>query len=192
MLKTLFVQAKHIEKLNDRIEDVLQSRQLVLLLLKDRQEKQNAMDSIAAQLLNAANNLKSKAIVLYGLKEFLLMQGIESILLPSKEELDSQDVDWLDVGDIVTGFGGATCDERGPRVIVATEEDGHRWRYLAEPEMQPRRTALDPWLQHRSWVKCNATGATTEEQMSSIESVQAAEITGLEAILESLQQQQAM
>lgn len=192
MLQDLFLQAKRIELLNTRLEDVLRSKKLIEFYVRDRLE--HPEEPLLANLLSQAKQLKSYAIVAYGLKEFVddilanlyPGQGIQSILLESKEELENRAIDWLSVGDVITGFSGVTCDARGPRVITAEQEHCYEWRYLAEPEMQSRAPHIDPFFRRRDWVRCSVKTTEVEEQLLEVSLMQEEEIEALANLWEFL------
>jgi hypothetical protein len=185
-LESLFSQSKEIEKLINKISDLLRSKGLIDFFVNDRID--NPENPKVVGILAAAESLKSYPIVMYGLREFVDAtletlypgQNIRSELLPLKEELESRPTDWVSEGDVLVGFSGVTNDTKGPRVVEAITEDGCIWRYLSEPEMEPLPAQYDRFFQRRDWILCELSTESLEGQLEEIEEMQETEIAALQ------------
>ena len=184
----LSTQANEISALANWMRDYLTKPSTVRHFLKH--------PSVAESLLTSAQQLKSKTIILYGLKESLanaiaelerqgeIVDASNVDVLPTKTELTSpRSQNWLASGDIITGWIGYLADV--PRVIQDVTLSGYTWHFW-DDEKNVKGPGLginkfDPWLQSYGWVKLSGNDA------KSIEAEQSAEIEALTAQLEYFQ-----
>lgn len=186
-LQQLYTQAQEIERLNDRLSDLLRSNQLIEFYVQDRLAHPDS--PALSAVLERARQLKSYPIVMYGLKEivdeYLAQnypgQNLTSVLEP-KEQLENRATDWLTEGDILVGFSGVTKDDRGPRIIAGTTEDGsaYLWRYIAQPDMEPRAANHDRYFRRRDWIKVDVASEDLEDVLAEVELIQKSEVEGLQ------------
>lgn len=190
-LNDLAIQSKQISDLVNRTRDYLVKPFTVRYFLEH--------PALGQTLITNANGLKSKVIILYGLKESLV-QKIEELerqgavvdatavdILPSREDLlGGRAQNWLSAGDIIGGWIGYLADR--PRVIDSVTLTGYTWHFLGNdtnvkgPGLGYNR--VDKWLQNYGWVKLTGT------DIGSIYTEQSAEITALAAQLQYFEQRQ--
>lgn len=190
-LNDLAIQSRQIGELAINIRDYLTKPSTVRYFLQN--------PSLAETLLTNANTLGSKVVILYGLKESLVSaiseiekQGIvvdatTVDVLPTKAELTAaRPQNWLSVGDIIGGWINYIADR--PRVVDDVTLTGYTWHFLGDdgnvqgPGLGYNKT--DKWLSNYGWVKL------TGDDVASIHSQQADEITALQAQLQYFQQKQ--
>jgi hypothetical protein len=134
--------------------------------------------SLGSTLVTNTSSLKSKAMVLWGLKD-----SIETTtdFLPTNDQLSEGRTDaWLSVGDVIAGWIDYLADR--PRIVVATELNGYTWRWFDDPESTVRgpglgRMKTDKFFQSHGWVKLE--GSTLAE----ISEEQATEISELNTLI---------
>jgi hypothetical protein len=135
-----------------------------------------ANEAMGAALVSSTAGIKSRLMVLYGLKAKV---ETTTDFLPTNEELLAGKVQgWLSPGDIIAGWIDYLADQ--PRVVVAAELNGYTWRWFDSEEVRGPglgQMKTDPWLQSHGWIKLE--GSTLEE----IEAEQASEIAQLSGLL---------
>jgi hypothetical protein len=162
-------QAIEIARLVNQIRDYLKKPSTV--------DFYRANESLGAALVSSTAGIKSRPMILYGLKAVV---ETTTNFLPTNEELLAGRVQaWLSPGDIITGWVDYFADQ--PRVIVAVELGGYKWRWFNDDENMsrgPGEMKTDPWLSSYGWIK--PEGTTLEE----IEAEQANEIAQLAGLLD--------
>ena len=192
-LTALFNQAMAIAEFhNYRLIDLLKSQQMVDFFIQDRVE--NVENPITPLIVARSQEVKSYAIIFYGLREYVDSvlanrypgQGIVAESLETKNQLEANPANWLRIGDIITGFGDATRDNRGPRKITNITEERCFWAYVAEPEMEERPASYDKFFQRRDWIRIEISGETWQENLDDCWRTQNEEIEGLTALYDYL------
>jgi hypothetical protein len=163
-------QAIEISKLINQVRDYLTKPSTIAFF------KEN--ESLAESLVSSTSGIKSRNMVLYGLKP--VVETTTDFLPTNEQLLESRAAAWLSPGDIVAGWIDYLADQ--PRVIVEATLTGYTWRWFDEEPSTARGPGLgqmgtDKWFQSHGWVKL--TGSTIEE----IEAEQAAEIEQLNGLL---------
>jgi len=163
-------QALEIARLVNQIKDYLIKPSTVQFF--------RASPEMGEALVTSTGGLKSRALVLYGLKDAI--ETTTNFLPTNNELMAGRTNTWLSAGDIIAGWIDYLADQ--PRVIVAAELSGYTWRWFSDPVDTVRGPGLgkmktDKWFQAYGWVKL--TGTTLAE----IEAEQAAEIAELSGLL---------
>ena len=163
-------QAIQIAQLINQIQDYLKKPSTLAFY--------RANEAMGAALVSSTAALKSRPMILYGLKATV---ETTTNFLPTNEELVADRSEaWLSAGDIITGWVNYAADQ--PRVIVAAELDGYKWRWFNDSKKESRGPGMgqmktDPWFSSYAWLKLE--GTTLEE----IESEQQKEIDALTDLL---------
>ena len=160
-------QAQEIAKLINSLRDYL-TKPSTIQFFRDN-------PSLGAALVSNTAALKSKSMVLWGLKDSIEQS---TDFLPTNAQLSENRADtWLAAGDIIDGWIDYLADR--PRVIVAANLDGYTWRWIDDPEATVRgpglgRMKTDRFLQSHGWVKLTGStlAAISEEQATEIEEMQ--------------------
>jgi len=188
VLADLFSKSVQIEKLTDRVRDLLKGRQMIQHFLADR--VQNPESPAIKAVLDKAKALKTFAYLFFGYKEQVdtLLASLypeeqyTSEYLPVKESL-AKDQGWCSPGTVLLGLTGRTRDQHGPRVIVDAIDEGCTWRYLTASEV---RTAVhDRYFVLPDWVELSGTGSV-QEQLDEAVAITEAEILLLQEFVDYL------
>ena len=129
-----------------------------------------ANPSLAESLLTSTASIKTRQIILYGLKNAI---EITIDVLPTNQEImSSRAHTWLEEGDIIGGWISYLADV--PRVIDSVELNGYRWHFLGDEENIQGPgigyNKLDKWYQGYGWIKLTGSDidSISEEQIEEI------------------------
>lgn len=178
VLADLFSKSVQVERLTDRVRDLLKGRQMIQHFLVDRVRNPDA-PAIKA-VLDKAKALKTFNYLFFGYKEQVdaLLASLypeeqyTSEYLPTKDALIKTQ-GWCGAGTVLLGLTGRTRDQHGPRVIVDATDEGCTWRYLSGTDV--RAAVHDRHFLLPDWIELSGTG-TVQEQLDEAVAITEAEI----------------
>lgn len=188
VLADLFSKSVLVEKLTDRVRDLLKGRQMIQHFLTDR--VQNPEAPAIKAVLDKAKALKTFSYLFFGYKEQVdaLLASLypeeqyTSEYLPAKDELIKAQ-GWCGAGTVLLGLTGRTRDQHGPRVIVEATAEGCTWRYLSGTDV--RAAVHDRHFLLPDWIELSGAG-TVQEQLDEAVAVTEAELLLLQEFVDYL------